>query len=89
VDPAAEVERVVDAVHHLEGLHEGLLGDVLGEQRVAELAAHEPVDRGHIPAVKLLECPYVAAAISPDEVDVGRFDADLGRFFGFFCHSIS
>ena len=72
MDPAAEVKGVVDPVHHPEGLHEGLLGDVLGQQGVAELAPDEPVDRGDVAAVELLERVDVALAIGTDKIHVSR-----------------
>src|ERR1700687_1257733 len=45
MNPSAEVERVVDPVHHLQRFHEGLLRDVLGKQRISELAPDQAVDR--------------------------------------------
>ena len=71
VDPAAEVERLVDPVHHAEGLHERLLGDVLGQQRIPQLAADQPVDRRDVAPVELLERSDVSLAVSPDQLDVG------------------
>src|SRR5260370_8482329 len=65
VNPPAEVERVVDAVHHAERLHEGFLRDVLGEQRVPELAPDEPVDGRDVAAWQPLPPADAAAAIRP------------------------
>ena len=36
MNPAPEVERLVDPVHHPQGFHESLLGDVFGEEGVAQ-----------------------------------------------------
>src|SRR6266705_120856 len=72
MDPAAEVERLVDPLHHPEGLHEGLLGDVLSQQRVAQLAADEPEDRCDIPPVELFERVGIPLPVGPDELDVRR-----------------
>src|SRR5207248_6657356 len=64
-----------------------LLGDVLGEEGVAELAPDEPVDRGHVPAMELFEGVDVAIAIRPDEVDVSRSGALRScRLVPYFCH---
>src|SRR5881394_2650727 len=60
VNPAPEVERLVDPVHHPQGFHEGLLGDVFGEEGVTQLPADEPVNRRHVAAVELLEGAYIA-----------------------------
>src|SRR6202043_1788476 len=79
VHPPTEVERIIDAVHHAQRFHEGLLRDVLCEQRVAELATQEAVDRGDVASVQLLERVDVATAISADELDVGRVLANLTR----------
>src|SRR6266849_3357549 len=88
VNPAAEVERLVYPVHHPQGLHEGLLGDVLGQQGVPELAPDEAVDRGDVPAVELLEGVDVARPVSPDKLDVGRPAAALpaGWLLLYFAH---
>src|SRR5260370_9639139 len=65
VNPPAEVERVVDAVHHAERLHEGFLRDVLGEQRVPELAPHEPVERRDVAAAQLPSIAELSATLGP------------------------
>ena len=70
--PAAEVEVVVDAVHHPQSLHERLLGDVLCQQRITELAPHESEDRRDVAAVQLLEGVDVPVSVRADELDIGR-----------------
>ena len=72
MNPAPEVERLVDPVHHPQGFHEGLLGDVFGEEGVTQLPADEPVNRRHVAAVELLEGAYIAGPVSPDEINVRR-----------------
>src|SRR5438552_985553 len=89
VDPAAEVERVVDPVHHPQGLHEGLLGDVLRQQSVPELASDQAEDGRDVAPVKLLERVGVTAAVGPDEINVGRLaGACNDRCVPYFVHFI-
>src|SRR6266702_293497 len=83
VDPAAEVERVVDPVHHPEGLHEGFLRYVLSEQGVAKLAPDKPVDGSDVAPVQLFKRVYVTVPIRPDQLDVARAGALLRRRFVF------
>ena len=70
VDPAPEVERIVDAIHHAQCLHERLLRDVLGQQRVSELASDEAIDGRHVATVQLLERVDVTVAVGLDQLDV-------------------
>ena len=76
--PAAEVERLVYPVHHPERLHERFLGDVLGQESVPQLPAHEPEDRGDVTTVKLLEGVDVTVPIGADELHVRRLRGLLG-----------
>ena len=71
VDPAAEVEALVDAVEGAEGLEEGLLGDVLGQQGVAQLAPDEAVDGADVAPVEGFERVHVARSVGGHQLEVG------------------
>src|SRR5262249_9173740 len=63
------------------------LGDVLRQERVAELAPDQSVDRPHVPPVQLLERPDLAVAISTNEIDVAGLPLVPGdRLFVYLSH---
>ena len=70
VDPAAEVEGLVHAVHRPERADEGLLGDVLRQHSIAECPVDEAVDGRDIAAMKLFEGVHLALAVGGDELGV-------------------
>src|SRR5207237_1282259 len=82
VNPAPEVERIIDAIHHPERLHERLLGDVLGQQGVAELAPDEAEDGSDVPTVELLERVDVAGTVGAHELHVRGACGHLGGRIG-------